>query len=132
MRKPTPRCHLYEWHTAALAGEKPQITSEPRCGWFKRTLVKGGAPVGARIWMEQSTDPDTGELVGDEIIRCEVGGKERDATDEWLWLANYPISEADYLYLIADAQWAKNHAHQAPQANPREPVRSRNIPRLFP
>lgn len=131
MRKPTPADTLYRWHRESLAGQKPQITHEPQCGWFKRRLVQGGPIVGARIFMEQPTDTDTGELIGDEIMRCEVGGKPRDPVDEWAWLANDPIPEAEYLYLIADADWAKQHAPRAPQANPREPVRSRNIPRLF-
>lgn len=131
MRRPTPLTELYRWHRESLAGKKPQITSEPQCGFFKRTMVKGGAPVGARIWMEQPTDPDTGELVGDEVMRCDVGGKERDPTDEWVWLADYPISEADYLYLVADADYCRKHLPRAPQANPRERAKPRTIPTLF-
>lgn len=113
------------------AGGLPQITQEPQCGWFKRRLVKGGPWVPARIWLEQPTDPETGELAGDEVMRCEVGGKERDPVDEWTWLCSAPITEADFLYLTADAEYLRTNVPAAPEANPTLKVLSRTIPPLF-
>ena len=85
----------------------------------------------ARIWLDQNLDAEAGELLGDERLRCEVGGKERDPGEEWLWLANYPVSEADYLYLVASADWCCKHEPQSPEANPTRATRLRAIPRLF-
>lgn len=131
MRKPTPKEEIYDWHRQALAGGNPVITHEPQAGFFRRRLVKGGPWVSARIWLHQEIDSETGDLSAPEELRCEVNGKPHDVDDQWTWLAGQPIPEHEYKFMLADADWAKTHAHQAPQANPREPVRSRNIPRLF-
>jgi hypothetical protein len=131
MRAPTPLPPLYEWHRRAIAGERPPIHSEPQLGWFKRRLVKGGPWVPARIFLHQEIDEETGELVAPEELRCEVNGKERDPVEEWTWLAANPIGEAEYLFLVADAAWLRDHKPTAPEANPSVPISSRDIPPLF-
>jgi len=131
MRKPSALSDLYAWHRQALAGLKPPIHHEPQPGWFTRRLVQGGPLVAARIWMHQEIDAETGDLTAPEELRCEVGGKARDAIDEWTYLADSPITEADYNYMMADAAWLKQHHPGAPEANPHERVHSRAIPQLF-
>lgn len=115
-RQPTSNGAAYAWHSAAVAGKKPAITSEPQCGWFKRQLRKDGPYVGARIFMEQPMDRETGELIGDEVMRCEVDGKRRVPEEEWLWLAGDPITLEDFLAL------------SAPSFLPPEQVRPRHLP----
>jgi hypothetical protein len=56
--------------------------------------------VPARIWLEQDVDPETGELAGDEVFRCEVDGERRSATGQWTWLASNPISRDAYEALL--------------------------------
>lgn len=110
-RTPSSQRKLYAWHAAALAHvekcgsikgfDGPIVAEEPQCGWFKRRLVKNGPWVPARIFYEQPIDEATGELTGDEVMRCEVDGQRRSPVDEWTWLANHPISQEDYLNLVA-------------------------------
>lgn len=102
IRQPTPYAALYAWHRAALRGERPGVQEgEPQCGWFRRRMVRGGPWVGARIWCRQIIDPETGELTEDETLHCEVAGQRRDPVDEFMWLANNPISEATFLEMEA-------------------------------
>lgn len=135
MRTPTRIESLYAWHRAALAFKAtglnpPPITHEAQCGWFTRRLVAGGPIVPGRIWLEQPTD-EAGELVGPEVLRCEVAGKERDVDDEWTYLADSPITQADYDFRVADSAWCRAHAMDSPEANPTLRVSSRTIPPLF-
>lgn len=132
MRAPTPLAPLYEWHRASLdpSVKLLAITGEPQCGWYTRRLVKGGPIVPARIWLHQEIDED-GELVGPEILRCEVAGKERDPDEEWMYLADSPITQAEYDFRVADASWCRAHAMDSPEANPTLRVSTRTIPPLF-
>lgn len=130
-RTPTPLAEVYAWHRDALAGKRPAITYEVHAGFYKRKLVKGGPFVPARIWLHQETDPETGELVADEVYLCEVDGKRLDAEEQWTWLCSRPITEAEFNFMSADASWCQENAPEAPQANPRAPVASRAIPPLF-
>lgn len=99
-RAPTSPRVAYAWHRDAMAGKNPPITHEPHCGWFRRKLIKGGPFVPCRIFLEQPVDPETGELLGDEVMRCEVAGKRRPPDEEWTWLADKPISREEYLDMM--------------------------------
>lgn len=118
MRTPTLIDEAFAWWRSALAGGRPPIHTEPHCGFYKRKLVRGGPHVPARIWLHQEIDSATGELTAPEEMRCEVGGKRRDAEAEWLYLCYLPITEAEFSYLTANADWARKYAPQEPAANP--------------
>lgn len=105
MRTPTPASELYRWHRDALDGLNPPITETAHCGWYRRKFVRGGPWVPARVWMEQPTD-DEGYLTDDEVLRCEVNGKPRDPEEEFSWLANNPITEAEFRHLTDQRRWA--------------------------
>lgn len=122
MRIPTPREQLYAWHTDAMDSLEPENDGTPRCGWFKRKLVKGGPFVPARIWMVQDVDHDTGELLSDELLQCEVNGAWADPEDAWSWLCGNPITEQEFRFLQASAGWSREHAPQEPMANPYQRV----------
>lgn len=122
MRAPTTMAASLAWHRAALAGRSQQITHEPQCGWFKRKLVKDGVFVPARIWMVQEIDPETGELLSDEILQCEVNGVMTDPEEAWSWLCANPITEQEFLYLEAAGEWSRRHAPDEPMANPHQRV----------
>lgn len=117
MRTPTSHEEQYRWHADALAGRRPQVTHEPRCGFFKRRFVKDGPFVPARIWMVQPIDPCTGELIGDEELLCEVAGKPADAVAQWTHIAGRPIPESEYHYMMAVSAWAARHAPNHPLAD---------------
>lgn len=131
MRTPTPSSVLYAWHAEAMAGIKPVITDTPQCGWFKRVLVKGGVMVPARVWLYQNIDRETGELVEDELLQCEVNGEYADAQDQWSWLANNPISRAEFLYLSARIEHAARHEPDDAFADPRAPIDLNRLPLPF-
>lgn len=106
--------------------------SVPVPGFYRRRMVRGGVWVAARIWVEDGErDPDTNELLSDQVIRCEVGGAQADPIAQWSYLAGQPITEAEFEYLMAAAAWAERHAPDAPEANPRAPIDLNSMPPLF-
>lgn len=119
-RKPNDDA-AYQWWRDALSGLKPQITDQPHPGFYRRKLVKGGPFVPVRVWMEGPRD-ESGELLDDEVMKCEVDGREVDAADQWLWICSYPIPEREYTYMIGLSKYAKKHDKREPLANPRKPI----------
>lgn len=106
MRTPDPE-RRWDWWQRAVAGEPVPIhEDEPQAGFFKaRKFPYGQWPKGpavpARIWWEGATDPETGELLGDEICRCEIDGRRTDPWRVWPWLAQNPIPESEWGWLKA-------------------------------
>jgi hypothetical protein len=49
----------------------------------------------------QDIDPDTGELMSDEIIRMEIDGKEVNPWNNWMYVASRPITESEWKWLKA-------------------------------
>lgn len=93
---------VYEWHTAMLAGEKPPVHEDVvQCGWYCKRLEARGRLIPCRIFWEPQVD-ECGDPVGDDVLRCEVAGERRDPVEEWLYLAKYPISEAEYTTLMCE------------------------------
>jgi hypothetical protein len=122
MRMPTSHAVLYDWHSRALRGLNPIIDGTPHCGWFKRKLVKGGVFVPARIWMFQDVDAETGELLSDEELQCEVNGARADPEEAWSWICGNPITEQEYRYLEARIKHAAVHEPDDAFADPRKPI----------
>jgi hypothetical protein len=128
MRQPTPLDQAYAWHTAAMAGDDRETNDDPQCGWYRRRLVKNGPWVPARIYLERDIDPESGELLGPEVMRCEVDGEQRNAEDQWSWLMSQPISEQEYDYLTATIEWSRTNAPSEPMANVYEPIDWLQVP----
>ena len=118
----------YAWHRAALAGEKPQITSEPQCGWFLRRFIRFGPQVPCRIWLEQKVDPETGELTEDAVLCCDIDGRPADPEEQWSYLAGDPITEKEFEHQTAVSRYAKKRDPREPLANPRKPIDLLTIP----
>jgi hypothetical protein len=84
--------------------DRPTICADdPQCGWYKRKLVRGGPFVPARIFLEAEVD-ERGELIAPEIMKCEVGTRMCDPLEQWSYLADKPITEADFEYMQALAR----------------------------
>jgi hypothetical protein len=128
MRQPTSTAEAYAWHRAALAGDEPATDDTPQCGWFKRKMVRGGPWVPARIWLFSEIDDATGELVTDEILQAEVGGRFADPEDLWPWVCGNPISEQDYRFLEATADWSRRNAPDEPMATPHQAIDWLRVP----
>lgn len=123
MREPTTAAAALRWHTQALNDKALHLDIEaefetPHCGWFQTRVVRGGPWVPARIWIEQELCPDTGELLSDEVMRCEIAGQLRDPYESWHYLFREPIDEPTYRYLLARGEYARTWAPDEPSANP--------------
>lgn len=132
MRQPTPLADQLAWWRHALHGSGKIVARslEPQVGFYKRKLVSGGIHVPARIWLEQDVD-ETGELVADEVLRCEVNGEPRNPFHTWPWLFANPISEAEFRYMTAQAEWASQYSIFDPAANPYERLNPLTTPIRF-
>lgn len=118
----------------------------PQEGYFATTLVKGGPRVAIRIFFgppvidgeEQDRAPrwnvevdgrtDHWERDEGNIYRCRVAF---EVEGFWPWCAREPISEPEYRFLVADAEWARKHAPDHPKANPYKPVDFMTLPVRF-
>ena len=131
MRRPTPVAVLHAWHSAALRGLSPANDGAPRCGWYKRRLVRGGVFVPARIWMVQDICPETGELLSDEVLRCEINGFAADPEEAWTWISGHPVTEQEFRYLAARIDFAIRHEPHDPFAMPSRPIDLNRTPVMF-
>lgn len=123
MRNPTTAAAALRWHNQALSDKALHLDIEaefetPHCGWFQTRVVRGGPWVPAMIWLEQEVCPDTGELLSDEVLKCEIAGQLRDPYESWHYLFREPIDEPTYKYLMARGEYARNYAPTEPAANP--------------
>lgn len=108
MRKPSTAEQRWKWWERAVAGDNPPIhENEPQAGFFKvRKFRYGewvkGPYVPARVWWEPGEiDPETGELISDEICRAEIDGKPVNPWSKWTWIARRPIPESEWEFLKA-------------------------------
>ena len=131
MRRPTPVAGLHAWHAAALRGLGPANDGTPRFGWYKRRLVRGGVFVPARIWMVQDICPETGELLSDEVLRCEINGIAADPEEAWTWISGHPVTEQEFRYLAARIDFAIRHEPHDPFAMPSRPIDLNRTPVMF-
>ncbi len=108
------------WWTRQAKGKEPldKWPEEPQDGYFKRRLVRGGPWVAARIWREREKDFLTNKHTDFDILHCEVAGKRRNAAQQWEALGRWPITKADFDYLVKHSEWAKQHAPTTASANP--------------
>jgi hypothetical protein len=133
IRRPTPSEEQYRWWRLALVNgvrAHPPINDEPQCGYYRRRLCKGGAYVPARIWLEQEIGDD-GELLGPEILRCEVNGQFADPQQQWSYLAKHPIPIEEYDFMRAYVQWARAYSPSDPVANPYKAIDNLQTPITF-
>lgn len=132
MTLPTPQDDLYRWHTQALEDLSLhldlEVTDEVHCGWFKMRMVKGGPFVPAKTWLYSPVDEETGDLISDEVLQCEINGKYADPIDKWSWICSHPITEAEFNYLTATLAWTAENAPDEPMANVGEKVDWSKVP----
>jgi hypothetical protein len=128
MRKSTPYHVSHAWYLKAMAGENPPITHEPQCGWFKRKMIKGGPWVPVTIYIIGERDEETGELLGPEVMKCLVNGREADPDDQWTYVADKPITITEYDYLFDLGAWAKKNDDREPLANPTKKINHLDTP----
>ena len=101
-------------------------TRAPVPGLYAWRAIKGGPEIAARIRHEPTRDPVTGEpLDRSWYWSADIDG----ATDlspgvtpsDNCWnisIFGRPIDEAEYRYLVANSEWARQHAPATPEADP--------------
>lgn len=113
-----------------------RAVDEPRPGFFRIRLVKGGPWVAARIEHRPSRDPLTGELLDrSPLWRVTIAGEELPASPDPLragvfrvWHSGQPISESEYRYLTARREHAIRYEPDLPEAAPRERIDLLSMP----
>jgi hypothetical protein len=123
MREPSTNATALAWYYRALNDKSLHLDleidySEPQAGWFETRLKSGGPFVPARIWLEQEVCEVTGELLSDEILKCQINGREFDPIDGWERIAANPIMQSKFNFMVANAEYAKDYAPHEPAANP--------------
>lgn len=111
---------------------------DPKPGFFRMRLVKGGPFVGAEIRHGAPRDPETGGIMEERSFMWEtiIDGKlARDPSPDpaqagvfRVWLSGEQITEPEYRFLVADAKWARQHAPDDPIAQPTKPVTLADLP----
>lgn len=118
----------------------------PRAGHYAMKLTRAGVRVPVRIWFGPPVVGGEEQDRGHDW-RCEIDGRSDrwefdDATGyrclvaleidrAWPWAAREPITAAEYAYLVAHTEWAREHSPDHPKANPRRPVDFHALPVRF-
>lgn len=109
---PTPEQQL-EFYRRALAGARDEIREgDPEAGWWKMRLIRRGAWVPVRIWIEQEID-DAGELLAPQVVKCTVDGEVKDPREVWQWCCTRPIAEHEFDYMTALRAWQRINEPEA-------------------
>lgn len=96
------------------------ITDTPAEGYYRMRLVRGGPLVGIKIWYGPPLDPSTLDVMDRGFCwNALANGDWIDVDRVWPACANEMIDEAEYRYLAALTQ----HAKQTDGANPMANVR---------
>jgi hypothetical protein len=84
----------YSYWRDALAGNfGPVHDSDPRCGFWRKRMFRGGPFVPVAIFEHE------GEIVG------LVDGKPADANEIWTFVCRYPVTEEAYRAKVAGEPW---------------------------
>lgn len=120
--------------------DAPRIDA-PQIGFFRTRLVKGGPYVPARIHRPCHCTVNGGDANTEHPWRdtCdrhpplqgEQDGKPISAFALWPRVIGSEITEAEYRFMTADAEWCRAHAPQEPAANPGQRLDLRSQPPIF-
>lgn len=116
---------------------RPQIAiNEPVAGYYKRKLVSKGPWVPVRLFYGPPVDPETGDELDrswrwQACIGDEIKAGDAEIADVWVASCRSPITEAEWRFLVADRQWATEHAPHLPEANPYRRIDLASLPVLF-
>ena len=108
----------------------------PSPGTYRMKRTKGGIWVPVLIW-RPCVCTIGGEL-HDWTEDCDRFPQLRALVDGWedmdpqpIWTWCHPIEQAEYEFLVADHGWARSHAQDLPEANPRQAVNLNTMKPLF-
>lgn len=128
MRSATP----YGQRSTRLFTPTGRDADEPVAGYYRHKLTRGGHPVGVHIFYGPPHDPVTGEEM-DRSHRWQATVNNAPTEIEFLWpsCGRDPIDKAEHDHLAAVQAWAKEHAPNTPQADPRRAIDLHTSPILI-
>lgn len=141
MRHRTP--YVPTGRRVALAAEDARFgrrgTDKPIPGFYAWRFRKGAPEVGCEIAYGPTLDPDTGEALDRPYwwsVRIsghpDINPGLVPGDTVWsVYIFGRRIERAEYEFLVADRQWAAEHAPDLPEAKPRESIRLSAMPPLF-
>lgn len=96
---------------------------EPRAGYFKTRLVRGGPKAGVRLFYGPPRDPHTGEEM-DRSWRwqAEVNGQREELDRVWPGCMREEIDKTEYNYLSRTQKHALSTDPYNPLASPKKAV----------
>lgn len=101
MRKPTDLDAALQWWRDTVAGLRPpHVMDDPRPGWFYMRHKKNGPRIPVLIQIEQSVDPETGELIEPERIIAKFEGRRVPASQVWERVKAIPRDEWEAIRLM--------------------------------
>lgn len=113
---------------------------QPIPGYYTMSLARGGIQVPVKIWFGLPIIDDEEQDRGPRW-NCEINGKTTRNADgvtelldidrAWPWCAKRKIDEAEYRYLIARLNHAKEYRPDHPAANAHKKMDLRSMPSLF-
>ena len=94
--------------------------SSPEVGWYAFRLVRGGPDVAAMI---SCTAEGMWSATVDGELQMPVASDPAVAEGvSRIWESARRITEDQYRYMLALAEWARRYQPQHPSARPREPI----------
>lgn len=99
-----------------------------RWRWYTTRLAKGAPEIACELRIvDGDRDPDTGELMSDQLLVALVDGNRQDFGNGWpIGWPWKPVDRLTFRTRLEQAAWARNYAPQDPLANPhRRPDLSR-------
>lgn len=92
------------------------VISQPQPGFYRLRRVRGGPWIAARIWIDNSIPERPA------VMLAEIDGQFQDPLAIWPSCAGNDVDEAEYRHLLNVREWAVQHAPNAPEANPLQPI----------
>lgn len=87
-----------------MSNARPIHEDNPLPGFYQTRAVRNGPWLPAIIWTEPGdVDPETGELMSDDVLCCMINGRRVDPYERWTWLAGHPISADQYFALLGQS-----------------------------
>lgn len=109
--------------------QDPRRVDLPEPGTFRLRLVRGGPWVAAEIERD-ALGVWTAVIDGER----QVPGHPDPALAEGVfrvWHYGHAIDASEHAFLVARARWARIHAPDSPEANPKRPIRVGSLPPAF-
>ena len=103
----------------------------PIPGFYQTRLVKAGPFVGVKVWFNIAERDEAGDLLEDEGLMMLRDGELVNPYDNWVWCMGNEITEAEYNWMIADSDHAKQYRPEDAKANPRRSIDLANSKSVF-